>query len=656
MRLGPLRELARLLSIQTTYDDAAGKKRNASRDKLVAAIEMRLPEGVGMVEALGERRRILREQLVEPVTVVWGRRIPRISLRLTHAEVEADLEWGTGEQSGRIALRDLPVVWSDDESVGKTISLPQRLPHGYHVVQLKVGTRIAETFVIAAPMRAPAPDDARDWGLFLPLYAARTHRSWGAGDLTDLRAWREWTHELGGGIVATLPLLAQFDDEPSPYSPVSRLFWNEMYLDPARLPEFRDSDIDPAQLVALEQSHAVDYENLHRVKRGVLERMAKRFVRDQEFHAWARQGAHGYAHFRAAKEERESADYHLYVQYRMAQQMRELGEGLYLDFPVGVHADGFDTWKYAKQFAKGVSVGAPPDSFFTKGQNWGFPPLDPDRIRDHRHDYFRAAIRHHVAHASVLRLDHVMGLHRLYWIPEGAEATDGVYVRYPAEELYAIATLEASLHDCVIVGEDLGTVPPYVPRAMKTHGLRRMHVVQYESDLGAPDAQSVASVNTHDMPSFAGWWSGKDIEDRIEQKLLDHASAAGEWKKRDAIRHSRMSFLAERGLLLSESGDTKAVLEAILRFLAGTEAEIVLVNVEDLWLEPEPQNVPGVPQRSWRRKFRYALDDIRANRDVVRILQAVNEARRGMDGSQEEEGRDGRGREAAAKEGEREEG
>ena len=196
----------------------------------------------------------------------------------------------------------------------------------------------------------------------------------------------------------------------------------------------------------------------------------------------------------------DSVRYHLYVQYRMAQQMRQL-QPLYLDFPLGVHANGYDAWRFQDQFVAGVSVGAPPDLFFTKGQNWGFPPLDPDAIRDRHHSYFRDCIRHQLAHASILRIDHVMGLHRLFWIPQGADAKDGVYVRYPEDELYAILMIESNRSNSVVVGEDLGTVPKYVPKMMEKHGVRRMYVVQYElkpagkQPAGTPPANSVASGN-----------------------------------------------------------------------------------------------------------------------------------------------------------------
>lgn len=651
MRLGQLRDLARLYSIQVTYEDAAGKKRKASRESLLAALMMRLPAGVDLRDALEARIRGFWERLAEPVAVVWGRKAPVIDLRLPQGAAGADLQWSLrledgGSREGRIPLAGIEGVPGAEGFVGKTVTIPERLPPGYHLLALTVGEASAETLVIASPAKAPAPAE-RTWGLFLPLYAARTRRSWGAGDLGDMTAWREWVNGLGGGVVATLPLLASFEDEPSPYSPLSRLFWNEMYLHLERLPEWSESLRDAAVIAELQNADKVDYERIIAAKRRALEIMAVRFTPDDDFRRFAAGGGYGYAHFRAAKEERDSAEYHLYVQYRMAQQMREIagearrrGVGLYLDFPLGVNPAGYDAWKYARSFAKGVSVGAPPDLFFTRGQNWGFPPFDPDAIREERYQYFRACIRHHVSHAGILRLDHVMGLHRLFWIPEGGEAKDGVYVRYPEEEMYAVVVLEAWRAGCAIVGEDLGTVPEYVPRMMKRHGFRRMYVVQYEirpdgdEPAGRPAVESVASVNTHDMPTFAGFWGGRDIDDRLQQELLDRRGAREERGKRAQMREALTRFLTARGLLSETAEDTKAVLEALLRFLGGSPAEIVLVNVEDLWQETEPQNVPGMPERSWKQKFRLTLEALQRDPELRRILEELDRTRKEVHGDE----------------------
>ncbi|HEX2831839.1 MAG TPA: 4-alpha-glucanotransferase [Thermoanaerobaculia bacterium] len=555
MRTSARREIARKLGIELSYTDAAGKRRNASPAALAAAIDVR------------SRSRREEPRLLEPVIVAWGTQRPKIDLHgVQNVEWDLELEdgsWRSGRASGSFTL--------------------DPLPHGYHTLRIH---REQEALLIAAPLKAHAPR-GKSWGIFAPLYAAHTRRSWGAGDLGDLLAYASWIDHHGGSIVATLPMLAQHADEPSPYSPVSRLFWNELYLDVTRVPEFRAEDVDEGTLARLRQTTHVDYAGILAEKHRVLRNCLERFVPDRAFATFASGEANEYANWRGA-----DARLHLYMQYRLSQQMREvanaarrLGNGLYLDFPLGVHSAGYDAQRYAHVFARGVSSGAPPDLFFTKGQNWGFPPFDPDALREDRYDYFRKAIRHHVAHAGVLRIDHVMGLHRLYWIPDGMEAKDGVYVRYPVDELYAILTLESQRHGCVLVGEDLGTVPPEVPKKMVRHGLRRMYVVQYEmkpeeATPPPPPAASVASLNTHDMPAFAAWSAGQD-PDRA---------------------HS---------------------LESLLMFLASSDAELLLLNLEDLWGETEPQNVPGVPERSWRHKFRMGLEDARADGSIRRIFTNV---------------------------------
>jgi 4-alpha-glucanotransferase len=624
-----LHDLARLYSIQLSYEDSTGKRREASRDSLLAALRARLGGDFDVADAYAARKAELAARVVEPVTVVWGQ---RARPRFAGATYQLTLENGDHFEG--------PL--GDDGGLEVT-----SFPFGYHTLRID-GKH--ETSLFVAPEQAVAPE-GRTWGVFAPLYAVRSERTWGVGDLSDLQAYRQWVQELGGGFVATLPLLASFHgDDPSPYSPVSRLFWNELYLDVRKLPEYRDDLLEPLPLTG-----GVDYRGVAAAKEALLRKLAERFVPDEEFEKFAT-GAKAYAEFRARRSRAEHGDefrargsggrggdldvaYHLYVQYRMAQQLRET-PGLYLDFPLGVAADGFDAQHYASRFATGASVGAPPDAFFTKGQSWGFPPLDPDAIREHRHDYFRACIRNHMEHASILRIDHHMGLHRLFWIPEGAEPKDGVYVRYPDEELYAILTIESHRRQCVVLGEDLGTVPHYVPRAMRRHGVRRMYVVQYElkpegdQPAGQPPAQSVASVNTHDMPTFAGFWSGKDVGDRVEQELLDEQGARRERATREAMREQLTRFLKARGLLRSDASDTLGVLDAVLAFLAGSDAELVLVNLEDLWLECEPQNVPGLPDKSWRRRFRLGLEEAAADESVVRMLRNVNQKRRQADGNQ----------------------
>jgi 4-alpha-glucanotransferase len=343
--------------------------------------------------------------------------------------------------------------------------------------------------------------------------------------------------------------------------------------------------------------------------------------------------------FRAGDYSEGAERYHLYVQFLAQEQMEALAArhrgGLYLDLPLGVHGGGYDVWRHRDQFLEGVSAGAPPDTFFTRGQNWGFPPAHPARTRERGHEYFRSVMRHHLRVAGALRIDHMMGFHRLYCIPHGFDAGDGVYVRYPAEELYGIAVLESHRHSSVLVGEDLGTVPHEVRRAMARHGIHRTYVVQYEADpdgrtVATPPSRSVASLNTHDMPTFNAFWRALDVRDRTDLGLLDREGARGEREVRARLRTSLVEALRRGGWLRTEGPRTMHVVEALLAALADGPAWMVLVNLEDLWGESSPQNVPGTSTErpNWRRKLRYSLEELMHNAKVKRTLESIADNRR----------------------------
>jgi len=230
-----------------------------------------------------------------------------------------------------------------------------------------------------------------------------------------------------------------------------------------------------------------------------------------------------------------------------------------------------------------------------------------------------------------------MGLHRLFWIPQGMKASQGVYIRYPAEEFYAILALESHRNKAVIVGEDLGTVSPEVRPAMSRHGLQRMYVVQYELDsnlkraLRSVPANAVASLNTHDMPPFAAFWQGLDIQSRQELGLLDEAAAQQEMERRQTLKEYLVGLLQSKGQGMTPCVGLQAVLRATLAFLSASRALVVLVNLEDLWQEVQYQNMPGFPKesRNWRRKARYTFDTFCQLPQVVEALNEIDGIRRG---------------------------
>jgi 4-alpha-glucanotransferase len=340
----------------------------------------------------------------------------------------------------------------------------------------------------------------------------------------------------------------------------------------------------------------------------------------------------------------ESAkNYHLYVQWQCEEQIAALrnkagsrGVALYLDFPLGVNRDGYDVWRERELFALGMSGGAPPDGLFIKGQNWGFPPLHPEKIRQQGYRYYIECLRHHMQCAGILRIDHVMGLHRAFWVPDGFSASDGVYVHYRAPEFYAILNLESQRHQVQIVGENLGTVPDYVNQAMVRHNIHGMHVAQFgvhpepARSLDETPPRVVASLNTHDTATFMGFWEGLDIDDRMNLGLLNEVQAENERRSRAAQRQALGQFLRSLGLIDGEAA--AAVLNGWLTYLAGQDEEFLLINLEDLWLEPAPQNVPGTwrERPNWQRKSRHSLEEIRDSEVLRTMLKSVSDIRRRM--------------------------
>jgi 4-alpha-glucanotransferase len=535
----------------------------------------------------------------------------------------------------------------------------------------------------------------RSWGVFAPLYALRADRTKPVGDLADLEQLMTWASVQGASVVSTLPMSASFltlPFDPSPYSPASRLYWNELYLDLDRL--LANSDCIPARnrACAGEWQHEkriaaegeyVDYRSIAQLKRHVLEALAdwfflqhrelsEDFLRFLALYPDAPQ----YASFRAAAERQgrgwpawpprlaqgelqshdyddDAARYHLYAQFAMHEQLEALAQraraektALYLDMPLGVHPDSFDVWSNQALFVTGASAGAPPDAFFTKGQNWGFPPMNPRVLRGQGYQYLRRVLQTQLRYAGMLRIDHVMSLHRLFFVPAGYEATDGVYVSYPHDEMYAVLTIESQRHGSAIVGEDLGTVPAEVRKSMKRHGVKRMFVVQFEAGadnppIGTPPAEAVASLNTHDMPPFAAFWGALDADMRREMGLLDDDDASAQRGHRAEVARALSAHLRRNGVLddgavdrlLHRKAEPDEAVAALLEMLARSPADLALVNLEDLWLEEQPQNVPGTSAEkpNWRRRMRYTLDEMRNQTELTETLRRINAARHAVD-------------------------
>jgi 4-alpha-glucanotransferase len=699
-RIRLLYQLGQLYGVQTAYYDVFHCRQQASVESLLAVLRS-LGAPVASLQdvpsAWRERQQVLWQRVIEPVIVAWNGELLPAKIRLPLSASDANLKCHLKLQSSE-ELRwewhgaDFQVLQTANVDgsayVVKQLPLPNRLPWGYHCLTLELVGRQEESVIISCPLKTytpPAELEDQSFGVFLPLYALHSEKSWGSGDFSDLEELINWVAGMRGRVVATLPLLATFLDElaePSPYLPASRLLWNEFYLDINAVPELQECRSAQAvlesssfqnEIKALRNSPLVDYERQMALKREVLKELcrclfAEASNRLEELHRFAEANplVEDYARFRATCDkhrnpwrfwphllqegiltegdyDEENKRYHLYVQWLAHQQIESISEEatakgvqLYLDLPLGVHPDGYDVWRERETFIPGAYAGAPPDAVFTQGQNWGFPPLHPERIRGQGYRYVIACLRHHLRCAGILRIDHVMGLHRLFFIPKGLGAAYGVYVRYRAEELYAMLALESHRHKAIIVGEDLGTVPSYVRPAMKKHDLHRMYVVHYElaSDLRKGllpvSSNSVASLNTHDMPPFAAFWQGLDIEERRRIGLLDRAGVKEEKNKLLSMKKALIAFLQDRDWLQGAENDIAAVLKACLSFLAASQARMVLINLEDLWLETQPQNIPstrkGYP--NWRRRARYTFEQFCQLPQVADTLLTVHELRK----------------------------
>jgi 4-alpha-glucanotransferase len=324
--------------------------------------------------------------------------------------------------------------------------------------------------------------------------------------------------------------------------------------------------------------------------------------------------------------------YHLYAQWAAAEQLSAAARAtpLYADLPIGVHPDGFDPLWAPDEFVPGVHGGAPPDRFFAGGQDWAFPPLHPERMREGGYGYFVATLRRAFGHAAYLRVDHIMGLQRLYWIPEGFDARHGAYVSYRADELHALVALEAHRAGAVVVGEDLGTVPGEVRRRMAEDRMLRSWVLQFESTppapLPAPPAAVLASWGTHDLPRFGAYFWGDDIDEREADGQLTPDDATAEHAGRELWRDALLRSLGAA----REAGETAAAaLQGCLAHLAASAAALVLVDLEELWGERQPQNRPGTGTGvgNWRRRASRTLKEARLDTATTDFLRRLHRLR-----------------------------
>jgi 4-alpha-glucanotransferase len=537
------------------------------------------------------------------------------------------------------------VICEDGEVRSIGGSLPADFPLGYHWLQSADGRRRR---LIVSPGRCWLPEQ-RTWGWAVQLYAARSRGSWGIGDLGDLRSIRRMAADQGAGFVLINPLHAVApiaQQEASPYLPATRRFLNPIYLRVPEVPGAEAVDLEEDAGRALGIGELIDRDAVWARKREVLMRIffahggGEAFGRWREeqgqtlqdwatwaaiteehgadWHTWPEELRRPGSKALAAYVERHGAvvAFHAWLQWALELQFAAATDGMTViqDLPIGFAGGGADAWTWQDALADGVSVGAPPDAFNSTGQDWGSPPLIPWRLRDADYEPFIQSIRATIAGAGGLRIDHVMGLFRLWWVPSDGTAADGAYVRYPAEDLLDIVALESHRAQALVVGEDLGTVEDGVREAMAEHGVLSYRLLWFEDDepAGWP-AEAMAAITTHDLPTVAGLWSGADAQEQGE-----HGTGTDE-----EIERGRTSLLGHLPGLDDDATPEQAV-EQAHRLLAQAPSLLLSATLDDAVGEPRRPNMPGAGDRpNWSLPLTVLVEDLPEHpllRSVARTL------------------------------------
>lgn len=728
----PLDRLAALCGIDERYRDAWGNWRTVSRTTraaLLTALGYDVSTPAMQAESLHGRMCETWRRPLSPLTVIRAAAGEMQVLLSAPAEMSGRARWTIRREDGDtldgdIDLAALPVAETGDIDgrafVRRVLTVPA-MPLGYHRMSLALPgiEREAETTVIVAPDRCFVPNalaaGGRIWGIATQLYAARSARSWGAGDFGDLRRLIELVAEAGGGVVGVNPLHALHAGRPdhcSPYAPSSRLGLNVLYIDVEAVPEFGECEAaqrvvaDDAfrdALARLRTTRLVDYVGLAQRKFAVLHTLYERFrarhldggdrptERGRAFRRFqaeddtrrrlaifevlaekaGRDGVASYnwrawpEHFRDpasphvssfAAENRQRVEFHEYLQWVARGQLddcsaraRSLGMtvGLYVDLALGADSDGADAWGLQHVLARAVSAGAPPDQLNLKGQDWGFAPFHPEALREAAYAPFIAMLRHNMRDAGAIRIDHVLGLRRLYWVPWGAGAADGGYVRYPFEELVAIIALESVRNRCMVIGEDLGTLPEGLRERLQDAALLSYRVLAFErednGDFRQPDDYprlALVAGSTHDLPTVPAFWRGDDIELRRQLDLFPSERESMEASQARAEERRQLLEALERagidaGSVVDPNTDgvdpPLTLIEAIHRFLARTPSMLLMAQFEDLIGETAPINVPGTSLEypNWRRALSLTIEEIARDPRVRSVLAAIAAERAG---------------------------
>jgi (1->4)-alpha-D-glucan 1-alpha-D-glucosylmutase len=592
----------------------------------------------------------------------------------------------------------------------RRLQLPWVQCPGYHQVSVSCAGHQARTTLIVTPshcVRVHAGGArGRAWGIALQLYGVRSSRNWGIGDLGDLATAATLLGGLGADLIGINPLHALYPDEPqraSPYSPSSRCFANPLYLDVEAVPDFAEcmparecvqAPSFQAELRRLRGVNLVDYAGVARLKLPLLRQLYEHF-RDEhlasllsvrgaafrDFQAKGGRALHLHAIFEVlhahiadrvwpekyldpdstavagfARDHAADVEFHEYLQWLLFEQISHVRDcaraggmhiGLYRDLAVGSDESGADVWRGPHAHASRVSVGAPPDDFNLQGQVWGLSPWLPRHLEETAYADYVMTLRANMHASGALRIDHVIGLMRLFWVPAGATCEEGAFIRYPLDDLVGILALESVRARCVIIGEDLGTVPDGLRAALHDSGLLSYRVLYFskhwhaDHSFLAPDefpAQALVTVSTHDLPTLSGYWCGRDLDLRESLGLFPNADTRDRLRAERELDRRRLLEVLDRQELLpevvadAETGrPTSEMITAVHRYIARSESAIMMLQMEDVFGQIEQANVPGTVQQqpNWCRRLDLPLEQWAQCRPLMELAKAMRGERCG---------------------------
>jgi 4-alpha-glucanotransferase len=699
-----LGELARRYGVATEYEDWTGRQVDVPETTLVsvlAALGVPAATEDDRAAALATHDRDYWSRALPPTIVARADSASSFWVHVTHGDpvgLWIRLEDGSVRAGMRQLENHTPPYDLGDKLIGEaSFELPDDLPLGYHRLYIQAGSTESSTTLIVVPAKLEMPPRLgakRTWGLATQLYSVQSERSWGIGDLTDLTDLAVWSGACyGAGYILVNPLHSAAPVapmEPSPYLPTSRRYVNPLYLRPEAIPEFAEvrqrGRIRRTRLALQENSRRTELidrdaawaakrevlESVYRVKRSAGRQLAYEAYREREgrslddfavwcalaerhgpdWHRWPKKfsgpARSGVAEF--AAKHAETVDFHRWLQWQLDDQLATAQStavragmelGIMHDLAVGVDPNGADAWAMQDVLALGVTAGAPPDEFNQLGQDWSQPPWRPDQLVDQGYRPFRAMVNAILRHGSGVRVDHIIGMFRLWWIPKGALPTDGTYVRYDHEAMIGILALEAHRAEAVVVGEDLGTVEPWVRDYLARRGLLGTSILWFELDRdgdGGPlQAQRwrefcLSSVTTHDLPPTAGYLAGEHVRLRDELGLLTRP-VDEELAEDRAEQAAWVTELRRVGLLGEKPGVDETVL-ALYRYLGRTPSRILGLSLADAVGEMRTQNQPGTDDEypNWRIPLggpdgrRLLLEEVFTDPRAAALCQALRAA------------------------------